>query len=533
MLIGVIDTETDPFKYRRIPKPFCVEFYSDRLTEQFWGDDCIDQLCNYLETLEGEYLIFAHNGGKFDFHFMFKYLDNPVKIINSRIVSASVFHHTVRDSFSIIPVPLRDYEKETFDYGKMEKNVREKNKSQILHYLHSDCVHLYTICSAFVDRFGPKLTVGSTAIAELKKRHKFKRMTAETDAQFRPYYYGGRVECFESGIIPGPWKVYDVNSMYPKAMRDFNHPCNGAFSHGTTIPTNDETYFIHFKGFNHGALPTHTPEGLNFNVPYGEFFACSHEMKVAAKYGLVEIEEIYSVYTALEHIRFETFVDDFYSEKLASKLAGDKLSEMFSKFMLNSGAGKFGQNPENFEDYQLVREPGRDIELMQEGYNIKQEYPEFEIWAKPSEIFDHSYYDVSIAASITSAARSMLLEGIQNAERPIYCDTDSLICKSLNAEISSKTLGAWKDEGTAATAAIAGKKLYTLYDNPNTPKKLASKGGDLKIKDIINLCKGKEFIHENMAPTFSLNKSPHFITRKFRSTIDLKAKSSDKDSNSE
>jgi len=526
MLIAVIDSETDPFLFGRVPAPFCVEFHSDKITTQFWGKDCMQQLADFCEGLPDEYMIFAHNGGKFDFLFMSDCLDNPIKIINSRIVSASYFHHTLRDSYAIIPVPLRDYEKEVFDYSKMESNVREKHKPEILSYLHSDCIHLFNLVSAFVDRFGTKLTVGSTAIKELKKRHPFERMTENNDAIFRPYYFGGRVQCFQSGIIRGPWKVYDVNSMYPKAMRDFRHPINGGFAQSTTIPENpDAVYFVHFTGKNRGALPVKTKEGLDFTIDHGEFFTCCHELRVAEKYGLVEIEKIHAVWEATETISFVQFVDEFYKEKVESKKAGDKLSEMFSKFMLNSAYGKFGQNPDNFKDYIIVRDFGNDLELRDQGYTIELEFPQFEVWAKPSEIFDHSFYDVSIAASITSASRAILLDGLQNAVEPIYCDTDSIICKSLDREISSTVLGAWKFEGEFQNAAIAGKKLYALYnDGDKKTKKLASKGGTLELKDILQICRGEEFVYNNPAPTMSINTSPKFISRKFRNTVDISRK---------
>ena len=297
----------------------------------------------------------------------------------------------------------------------------------------------------------------------------------------------------------------------------------GLFIQKKEIPKDKgATYFIEFTGSNHGAIPIHDENGLNFNVEYGKFFACSHEIKVALKYDLIKIDEIHSVYEAMDTIRFREFVDTFYSEKVAAKKSGDKLSEMFSKFMLNSAYGKFGQNPLNFNDFMIVRDFGEDQELIQNGYSIKSEFDDFELWARPTEIKDHSFFDVSIGASITSAARSILLEALQLAENVIYCDTDSITCKSLNSEVSSTILGAWKYEGEFDNAAIAGKKLYALYNDKNDKHKIASKGGTLEVKDIINICKGKYFINENRAPTFSLNKKPHFISRKFKMTVDNK-----------
>src|SRR3984885_1724286 len=176
--VGVIDFETDPFLYNRVPKPFCVEFYSDTITEQFWGDDCADRLADFLERLPDKYLIYAHNGGKFDFHFLHKYIDNPALIIKGRITECHLFQHRLRDSFSIIPVPLRDFDKADsgkleISYVKMEREAREFHKDEILNYLHRDCTVLHSRVSAFVDKYGPRMTIGGTAQRELKKEHAF------------------------------------------------------------------------------------------------------------------------------------------------------------------------------------------------------------------------------------------------------------------------------------------------------------------------------------------------------------------------
>ena len=112
-----------------------------------------------------------------------------------------------------------------------------------------------------------------------------------------------------------------------------------------------------------------------------------------------------------------------------------------------------------------------------------------------------------------------------NAVEPIYCDTDSIICKSLNVEIDGNKLGAWKFEGEYDFAAIGGKKLYALYnDGDKETKKLASKGGNLKLNDIKAICRGETFLHQNIAPTMSINTSPRFIERNFKATIDLNKK---------
>lgn len=533
--IGVIDTETDPFKHGRVPKPFCCEFYSEDEFKAFWGADCITQLLRYLKSLKKPYYIFAHNGGKFDFHFLHSEIENPVRIINGRIVSAALFHHTLRDSYAILPVPLRDYEKEVFDYSMMERPKREKNKPKILSYLHSDCVNLFNLVTDFIDRFGLKLTIGSTAMSQIRKRHEFKRLTAEEDKVFRRFYYGGRVQCFKSGIIQGPFKVYDVNSMYPFAMKSYMHPVNGSFVQTNKLPPDfTKPYFLRFIGRNDGALPCVAQDGsLSFEKEYGEFLACSHELEIALHYKMVQIDKILECHVAQQTISFGQYVDDFFALKIQAEIACDKALRLFAKLLLNSGYGKFGQNPENFKDYMIVRDPGLEDQLEDEGYSLEVDFGDFELWSRNSVSGDHALYDVSIAASITSASRALLLDGLRHAKGAVYCDTDSIICESFSGRIDDKALGAWKLEKEGRQMAIAGKKLYALYDSPKAaPVKIASKGGTLELGNIIKICRGGSVKKFNMAPTFSLSrpmcesvcehpeKCKCFINRTFRMTID-------------
>ena len=69
-IIAVVDTETDPFAQGVVVAPFCLGFDTGERYVEFWGDDCVKQFFEYLATLtaEGdEYIIYAHNGGKFAF----------------------------------------------------------------------------------------------------------------------------------------------------------------------------------------------------------------------------------------------------------------------------------------------------------------------------------------------------------------------------------------------------------------------------------------------------------------------------------
>jgi DNA polymerase elongation subunit (family B) len=518
--VAVIDLETDPFKFGRFPKPFSAAFFDGQIYQYFWGIDCVPQLMQFISKLQKKYIIYGHNGGKFDFFYMFDYLDNPIKIINGRIVEAAFCGHKFRDSYAILPMPLSAYKKDDIDYKKFEKRNREKNKEEILRYLKTDCEYLFTLVSAFNTRFGEKLTIGATALGKLRELHEFDNTNLRHDEKFRPFYFGGRVEAFKTGIINGDYKIYDVNSMYPHVMHDYNHPTGIEYAEvhnpqisatGDLIGFGKRFYFITFIGKNKGALPVRTKTGLDFNVPHGEFTTTAHEMRVALKYGLVEIESVINVRVPHYEIRFDKYVDIYAAEKVAAKKSGDKVSEIFSKFLLNSAYGKFGQNGALFFDYQIVRHIG---ELESDEWELYEKHDAFMIFRKPAT--NIVYYDVSTAASITSAARSILLEAIMTSEDVLYCDTDSILCKNFPGEKDNSKLGAWKFEGDFDSVAIAGKKMYAAFKN-KVCIKLATKGVRLTAAEIIKLCKGKVINWKNAAPTFSAGKNTvKFVDRNIK-----------------
>lgn len=519
--VAVIDYETDPFKYGRIPKPFVAGFYTDGFYREFWGDDCVQQLVDWLlYDAPDTYLIFAHNGGKFDFFLMLEHLENPVKIINGRIVEAQLGRHKLRDSFAIIPIPLASFQKDEIDYEKFERPVRDQHRDEICRYLRSDCVYLYELVAAFVERFTAKITVGSTAIAELRKFHPFDQQREWHDQKFRPWYFGGRVEALETGILSGNWEIHDVNSMYPYVMSDFDHPTGREYlvSYSAVMDKKGRMsgfarapfYFAHIECRQDGAFPTRVKDApLNFNVRHGEFFVTSHELKAAVELGLVSQVKVKAVHVPLKTIRFKEYVDYWMAEKIAGKNTSDKIRELFAKFMLNSAYGKFGTNPDNYKDF-LLQKDGEP--MPDQPWSISSSHQcGVNLWEKDAQT--KRYFDVATAASITGAARSVLLRALRTAKRPIYCDTDSIICESLGQPQDASRLGAWKLEARGDTIAIAGKKLYALRDGAECVK-LASKGVRLTAGAIFDLCRGGVVEWENKAPSFSLKKTPSFVKRK-------------------
>ena len=551
--IAVCDAETDPFEYGTEIAPFSWGFYDGENYVDFWGVDCSERFAEFLRGLKGKYLIYAHNGGKFDMFFMLEHLENPIFMINGRIVEAGLCGQTFRDSYSIFPMPLAAYQKDDVNYEWFKRGKRERYKAKILDYLKKDCIYLHELVSAFAKRFTPRgrklppLTIGSTALRELRKFHPQKLDTSAThDDFFRQFYYGGRVQCFETGIQTGDFKIYDVNSMYPAVMKNNSHP----YGHKYVVPNKIQftkegeikgfegcVFFVIFDGETLGHIPYRNDDGgIDFLPSKGRFFLVSHEFKAAYSRGLLHISGVIDVRVCCAQQDFSKFVDEYGAQKVDAKRAQKsakteeelmefKRTEIMVKLILNSSYGKFSQNPRKFRDYHIEK---LGIDSSPEGveWRCSGGGDEYRIWEKP--IDELKFNDVAIAASITSAARACLLDGILRAKRVVYCDTDSLICEDpRDLPQDDAVLGSWKYEGAGDEIAIAGKKMYCLagasgkepLKSGKRVVKKASKGVRLTGDEIFQIAAGGQVTHFIDAPAYNLKqKKPRYTARTVKKT---------------
>ncbi len=543
--IAVADAETDPFKYDRIPKPFVFGYADRSVFFPFWGDRCVVELVACIRQRKPN-VLYAHNGGKFDWMFLLPYLENPIKIINGRIASARIGTTELRDSWNILPFPLEQFDKDTKGwtpeqkenfYAKFEATERQIHKASILDYLRNDCENLLKLVTAFRERFGSKLTVASTAMGELRKRHDYPHSNASHDSRFRQFFFGGRVQCFEIGQIYGKLKLYDVNSMYPKAMRDFWHPRGmnythfnekdfGRFCYGKGYP-----YFLRVRCASDAAFPLrNNTMGLAFPITTDTFHVTDKEFEAAYQLGLLSDIQVLDAWQCEERQRFDTFVDDFFAERETHRLSGNEALRLSTKYVLNSAYGKFAQNPEDHFDYHIRRAgdpvPGDHSDTDHPWsdfppWQIATDYGGIgEIWHRPVPPNRQQFFDVAIAASITGAARSILMRALRSATRPVYCDTDSILCESLPQSLVGESLGLWKLEAECDEAFIAGKKLYALFRNGELVKSSAKgvQKSQLTRSNWCDLIRGAELEIANPVPNFKIDGSARFTKRRIKSS---------------
>lgn len=536
MNFATLDIETTPFKAGRLPVPLAAGIYDGEKYTDFFGTQCVEEMADYLRMRE-PLNIFCHNGGKFDFHFFAEHLYNPIKIIGDRIAQTGFCgSHTAYDSYAMIPVPLSAWKKDDFNYSLLEFDVYRYHRAEILRYLESDCKNLYEMVDEFIKSYGRRLTIGAAAFNELKARHEIEPTDERHDSIYRPFYHGGRVQCFRgTGIFDGDYRLLDVNSLYPSVMKNYNHPLGKEYFYASADIINPKTkkitrdvrggggknvYF--FAGVvrdrsRFGALPRvveTTPGNTRITFAPGTYYtlATSHELQAAA--ADVEIQKCERLFVAGYSQNFAKYVDDFTAIKIRAEKNGDTGQRTFAKLFLNSAYGKFAQNPLNFYDYFIWR-PGEsfDDELWEcwqklAGGAIK-------IYRRPSTA--HIYNDVAVGASITGAARAELYKGISHAANPIYCDTDSLILSGdFRGAVHPTKIGAWKCEMSATRAAIAGKKMYALFNGEKSVK-TAHKGVQLTAAQIMHIAKGGEIIATADAPKMQFGIAKR-IRRRVRAT---------------
>ncbi len=510
-LEGVLDFETDPFKNGRVPKPFagCV-LLRGREPVVFWGDRCAQEIADYLRELP-KCTLWAHNGGKFDFYFLLELADTgKIEYRGGRIVKFTIGDVTLRDSYPLIPVALAAYEKIKIDYKKFERKVRQKNRDEITNYLIGDCRSLLSLLDGYREIVGRDVfTVGAAAFKAIKAcGYKIEHGGPDHDERFRPYFFGGRVEALRVGPrLRGPWEYVDINSAYPFAMLS-PHPKGTEFDHGYELPETAGPWFARIKAVSNGLLPVRGDDGILEYPRDGllrEFHATGWEIVAGLETGTLDIREVMEVLTPCATRDFSLFVKKYWKHRQDAKKKKNVIGELAYKLTLNSGYGKWAQNPEHFKEYRLEyadHDPGGEWDFtddVAEGLSL---------WERPSTGGDWSYYNVAVAASITGYVRAMLWLAMCKSKEVIYCDTDSMICRAADVNRGDK-LGEWKLEGIATSAAIAGKKMYALAGMGET----ASKGAKLTAEEIQRVAGGEAVTWKSDAPAFHPTKGARFVKR--------------------
>ena len=524
--IATLDIETDPFLKNRYPYPFAADVFDGDDHYTWWGPQCLDRAIAFLQ--DKPWVVYAHNGGKFDYHYMLGWL-NPgdrVMIINGRLAKFRVGACEFRDSFNVLPVALKEHEKDEIDYALFEAHCRDAHQDEIVSYLHTDTESLYDLITGFIDEYGSHLTQAGAALSFWKKFTSTKIPASDENYYnlFSPYYYGGRVEAISPGIHYGNYMCVDINSAYPFAMRD-DHPWGVSYSESWESVKNIERnihdwkqHFFTVRAVSRGAFPFRDTDTGKLTFPRDgvqrEYHVTGWELLAALETETAVIIECRAMFGHMDRISFDDYISYFYDKRLKAKAEKDKKQDIFCKIFMNSLYGKFGANPAEYAEYLIS-----DINTLKRhefyGYQFAGTLGPNMLVERALDADKRKYYNLATSASITGFVRAFLWRHLCKAETPLYCDTDCIVAASVDVKMS-KMLGDWELEGAYDKAMIAGKKMYALRDKETGKWKVRSKGVRFQHEDIEKLCKGGEVVYTSNVPTYSVKKVPYFTSRRIR-----------------
>lgn len=372
------DLETDPFQGpshpngERLPQAFAAGFYDGKVVEIDWSPDCCALLVKRMwkwarkqDKKLGKPIVYFHNGGKFDAHFILAellkqfYTEKQLKLfcIGSRIVEIELPEFVIRDSYALIPKPLKAFSaKEEIDIAKLEPECREKHRAEITKYLRQDVVGLHEGLAEFFKLYGLGITLAGTAFKILGRDFggKIARTSETYDARFRKAFFAGRVQFFDLGKfgeLDGKkrFEIVDINSSFPYAMTK-THWFSDNYSLLEKVPKDfKEQCFYEVTCDSNGALPVRAEDNsVTFPVVKAhKFFVVGWELFNAINLGLVTKVKFEIIFMPDEVNDFSDYVNYFYELKKNAKTPAER---EFAKLFLNAAYGKFAQDSRSFSD---------------------------------------------------------------------------------------------------------------------------------------------------------------------------------------
>lgn len=292
----------------------------------------------------------------------------------------------------------------------------------------------------------------------------------------RDAYYGGRVECLTLGTHVKDVHCLDINSMYPYVMREHEYPTklHGIYSKVKLAELSKwtERYAVVARvvvDCTEPVYPQRTKDSLLFPVGVYETVLSTPEIAHALEHGHIVACSRAAIYDKARI--FTRFVDTLYALRQGFEKAGDETAKYYTKIMLNSLYGKFGQRGMHEEvigacdPTRLYVETEIDLET---GIRYRNRHIAGLILSR-SLSGESRYSHPAIAAHVTAYARMLLwhLLNVAGIEHCHYMDTDSLHLSqtgrtALDAYIDPSRLGALKVEKLINSAVYYGPKDYEL-----------------------------------------------------------------------
>lgn len=430
----------------------------------FDGKFIIDYLLrnNYAHTGErypkpGEFTTLISSKGKF-------YQISVCFLNNVRV--------TFKDSLKLFPMPVRSIAK-TFNLPISKGDLDYRTPREVGHVLTDEEISyikrdVQIVAYALAQNFEQnleKMTIGANAMSFFKQQfgkkeftNAFPTLSLEADADIRKAYRGGYtyVEPKYAGKTIGRGISVDYNSMYPSVMKKYPYPVGtplifeGEYTYDPAYPLYVQRMVCEFKlkpeglpmiqlkggwyGMHEYVRETYEPTVITVTSVDWEIMQRMYDIDVISWEGGYKFKQ-------QEHL-FDAYIDHWGHVKETSTGG----LRMLAKLMLNNLYGKFATNPDVTAKIPVLDGEGAVSYVLDDP-----------------EMRDPVY--LPVAAFCTAYARRELMFAIlDNRERFVYCDTDSMHLLGTeppaNIPIDDKKLCHWKVEGEFSRARHLRTKAY-------------------------------------------------------------------------
>lgn len=408
---------------------------------------------------------------------------------------------TVLDSLNIFKDSLERIG-ESIGCPKMDLRPWDLSEDELSLYCQNDVLILVELFK-FYKEFLHKNRLGNFAPTAASQalnayRHRFmpqpiySHLNERIDNWEHEGYFGGRCEIFRKGEQPeGYYHLLDINSLYPSVMYSHQYPVR----YLTTWwkPETEAVKQRLAKEFAIAHVTLHAVEPAypklhagKLLFPIGDFETVlpSPELEYALEHNAVREIKRVTFYERAD--LFSGYVGYFYDIRQQYKAEGKLALAYFTKILLNSLYGKFGQRSGSWE---TLGNCSPDLVEFQDLYRHDGSYAYIRMFAgliQQREVKGPAYNSLcAIAAGVTSAARMKLWDLLREADlaNVYYCDTDSLIVNeeglaNLQPHINPTRLGALRIEGTETRLILHGAKDYE-YGSKRVLKGISTKAVEM------------------------------------------------------
>lgn len=309
-------------------------------------------------------------------------------------------------------------------------------------------------------------------------------------------YYGGRTEIFHVGEVRKKLYYYDVNSMYPFAMKENKMPTefkffrdNPAISYVSKLLKKGWLIMAECYIQTNERVYPYKEDTLLFPVGSFKTYLATPEIEYAIEHGDLKKFGRVSFYHSANI--FHDYIEFVYNKRLEMKAIKDPREKMYKLFM-NSLYGKFGQLNDKWEqiseseiqnnypdftldEFVLGNYKFAKMIFMGEDITPRCRFIGNELQVS-KEITESNISFPAIAAHVTSYARMVLWDHMKACKKTgikiYYCDTDSIFTDGeMPKECVSQTqLGKIKVEKIFEHGVkFNGLKNYAELDEKGNP----------------------------------------------------------------